>query len=62
MVSFSRNRPERGGLLFDSHEWAQCYLDLLNSWGVSSEGVFCRFELEENAGVFAIVCTNYPVT
>jgi hypothetical protein len=56
-VQFS---PRRGDWLLASREWAQRHLDLLTSFRTHVEEHYCHFEIEEEAGTFAIVCRQHP--
>jgi hypothetical protein len=51
---------KRGDWLLASREWAQRQLDRLVSFRVHAGEHYCQFELEEEAGTFAIVCKEHP--
>jgi hypothetical protein len=51
---------KRGDWLLASREWAQRQIDRLVSFRVHVGEHYCQFELEEEAGTFAIVCKEHP--
>jgi len=55
-----RFTPKRGDWLMNDRGWAERELELINSMRVRSKEHFCRFEIEEEEGQFAIVCTEHP--
>jgi hypothetical protein len=56
-VGFSQ---KRGDWLFNDRGWAQQHLDSLASKRVHVGEHYCRLEIEEEDGTFAIVCMEHP--
>ena len=51
---------ERGGWLMYYKESAELELDILTKGRFHVNEHYCQFELEEEGGMFAIVCRDHP--